>query len=172
MTQVPSQTETDAASPATSDTPAPQDQPATQPKAKVKGPDAGGFYWGTGRRKASVARVRIRPTRNEEKPQFLINGRTVENFFTELRDRNSAVAPLKTTKTEGKLDVFVNVRGGGYMGQAGAILLGLSRALKGYDSSLESVLRDHDFLTRDPREVERKKYGQRGARRRFQFSKR
>jgi len=138
---------------------------------KPKKPDAGGFVWGTGRRKAAVARVRVRPCKEKE-AQYMINGRTVEKYFSELRDRQAALAPLKATDTEGKLDVFVNVGGGGYMGQGGAILLGLARALKSYDPGLESLLRDHDFLTRDPREVERKKYGQRGARRRFQFSKR
>ena len=72
----------------------------------------------------------------------------------------------------GAVDVHVNVHGGGFTGQTGAIILGLARALRGYDSTLEPILRDNNFLTRDPRKVERKKYGQRGARRRFQFSKR
>ena len=131
-------------------------------------PDIGGFYRGTGRRKAAVARVRIKPGEGK----FIVNGHDVQKYFTEDRDRNNVVAPLKETKTEGKLDVHVKVHGGGYMGQAGAVLLGLSRALKGYDPTLEAVLRENDFLSRDPREVERKKYGQRGARRKFQFSKR
>ncbi len=152
---------------------APTDTPSADTAAEVKPvveakPDRGGFYWGTGRRKSAVARVRIKPG----KGKFVINGHEADRYFTELRDRNNVVAPLQATKTEGKLDVFVNVQGGGYMGQAGAVLLGLSRALKTYDSSLELVLRSSDFLTRDAREVERKKYGQRGARRRFQFSKR
>jgi len=141
------------------------DQPVLAAPAK---PDLGGFYLGTGRRKASVARVRIKPGDGK----FVVNGHKVEEYFTEDRDRNDVVAPLKATKTEDKLDVFVKVHGGGYMGQAGAVLLGLSRALKGYDPTLEPVLRENDFLSRDPREVERKKYGQRGARRKFQFSKR
>jgi small subunit ribosomal protein S9 len=79
---------------------------------------------------------------------------------------------LKVTQTEGSLDVFANVRGGGPSGQAGAIVLGVARALKKTDPALEDVLREQGFLTRDSRMVERKKYGQRGARRRFQFSKR
>lgn len=137
--------------------------PATPPK-----PSSGGFYWGTGRRKAAVARVRIRPGEGK----FLVNGREVKEYFTEDRDQANAVAPLKATKTEGNFDVYVNVKGGGFMGQAGATLLGVARALKLYDSSLEPILRDNDFLTRDPRQVERKKYGQPGARKRFQFSKR
>jgi small subunit ribosomal protein S9 len=143
--------------------------PAPAPEVK---PTPGGFFWGTGRRKTAVARVRIRPTADDKKSKFLINGKSVDRFFSELRDRNDVVRPLNDTKTEGKIDVLVKVHGGGYMGQAGAIKLGLARALKNYDSTLEPILRDNDLLTRDPREVERKKYGQRGARRRFQFSKR
>lgn len=140
---------------------------ATETPQKTE-PDKGGFYWGTGRRKTSVARVRIKPGEGT----ILINKRNPEKFFSELRDQEDVVAPLKATKTIGKIDVFVNVHGGGPSGQAGAILLGVARALKKYDSSLEPILRDNEFLTRDPREVERKKYGQRGARRKFQFSKR
>ena len=131
-------------------------------------PDAGGFVWGTGRRKSAVARVRIRPGSG----RYMINGRFVETHFSEDRDRQDVHAPLNATRTEGKLDVYVRVEGGGYMGQAGAVRLGLARALLGYDPSLEPILRDHGFLTRDPREPERKKPGQRGARRKFQFSKR
>lgn len=155
---VPAGTETSEAAPSESS------RPLSAP-AKA---DRGGFYWGTGRRKTAVARVRIRPGEG----QYQINGRPVDEYFTELRDQMATAAPLKATNTEGRLDVFVNVRGGGYMGQAGAVLLGLSRALKGYDPTLEPVLRENDMLTRDPREVERKKPGQPGARKRFQFSKR
>jgi small subunit ribosomal protein S9 len=135
--------------------------------APVK-PDKAGFFWGTGRRKTSVARVRIRPGAGK----FTINGREVNAYFTEHRDRTNIVSPLKATKTDGSLDVFVNVKGGGYTGQAGAVLLGLSRALKGYDPALEPILRENNFLTRDSRKVERKKPGRPGARKRFQFSKR
>ncbi len=142
-------------------------QSLVQPTPQAK-PDKGGFYWGTGRRKTAVARVRIKPG----KGKFTINRHEAAKYFTEERDRANVLAPLKVTKTEGNLDVHVNVRGGGFMGQAGAVLLGLSRALKAYDPTLEPVLRENEFLTRDAREVERKKYGQRGARRRFQFSKR
>ena len=127
-----------------------------------------GYWWGTGRRKSAVARVRIRPGEGK----FLINKREINDYFTELIDRNNMIEPLKATNMEGKLDVFVNIRGGGTTGQAGAILLGLSRALKNYDSSLEQILRDKNFLTRDARMVERKMTGQPGARKRFQFSKR
>jgi small subunit ribosomal protein S9 len=144
--------------------------PLTRPLAAPATPDAGGYIWGTGRRKSSVARVRIKPTSGEAR--FLINKRTIEDYFSEPQHRESCIAALKATDTIGKLDVFVNVNGGGITGQAGAILLGVARALKGYDPSLESTLRDNGYLTRDAREVERKKYGQAGARRRFQFSKR
>jgi small subunit ribosomal protein S9 len=112
--------------------------------------------------------VRVRPGSG----QFLVKGRSVDDFFTEPQYRNSLWAPLEVTNTRGQMDVMVNVRGGGITGQAGAIMLGLARALKSYDPSLEPPLRDNGMLTRDAREVERKKYGQPGARRRFQFSKR
>lgn len=138
-------------------------EPVAEPAKPV-----GGYHWGTGRRKSSVARVRIKPGDGK----FVVNGKPMAEYFNHLRDQNNVVAPMKATETEGRLDVFVNVHGGGYTGQAGAVLLGISRALKGYDPSLEQVLRTNDYLTRDAREVERKKYGQRGARRRFQFSKR
>jgi len=136
--------------------------PTPRPEAKF------GYWWGTGRRKASVARVRVRPGEG----QFLINKRAIDSFFTEIQDREDMEAPLKATDTLGKVDVFVNVHGGGRTGQAGAIRLGLARALKTYDPELESALRDAGYLTVDSRRVERKKYGQPGARRRFQFSKR
>ena len=126
------------------------------------------WFWGTGRRKSSIARVRIRPGDG----QFLINKREIETYFSEDQHRSDVVAPLNETKTKGNIDIMVNVHGGGYTGQAGAIRLGLSRALKEYDPTLESALRSAGFLSVDARQVERKKYGQRGARRRFQFSKR
>ena len=136
-------------------------------------PDAHGWWWGTGRRKAAVARVRIKPGNGDFKVQVSRKKtKTVEEYFTEIRDQNDAVAALKVTNTLGKMDVVVRLDGGGYMGQAQALLLGVARALKKFDPSLEGVLREHGFLTRDAREVERKKYGLRGARRAFQFSKR
>ena len=127
-----------------------------------------GYWWGTGRRKSAIARVRIRPGNG----QFVINKREIDKFFSVERDRKDIVAPLSVTRTGKHLDVFVNVVGGGTTGQAGAIVLGLARALSKYNEAYMPVLRDQHFLTRDSREVERKKYGQRGARRRFQFSKR
>lgn len=142
--------------------------PAPRPLAAPAVPDKGGFVWGTGRRKTAVARVRVKPGTGK----FLVNGREVEKYFTEIQDRNSAMAALKATNTLGKIDVLVNLKGGGITGQAGALLLGVSRALKRYDPALEPILRANDMLTRDSRKVERKKPGRPGARRRFQFSKR
>lgn len=147
--------------------------PATSAAPQPAKPDAQGWWWGTGRRKTAVARVRLRPGKGEIR--VVINGKkskTIEEYFTEERDRNDVWAPLKATNTFGNVDVFMRIDGGGYMGQAQAVRLGIARALKGYDPTLEPALRDAGFLTRDAREVERKKYGQAGARRRFQFSKR
>ena len=144
------------------------DQTAPAKQVAEAQPAKYGFWWGTGRRKAAVARVRIRPGEGK----FLINKKEINDFFSEDRDRDDSVAPLKATNTMTSFDVFVNVRGGGYTGQSGAILLGLARALKIYDPSLEEILRKNNYLSRDPRRVERKKYGQPGARKRFQFSKR
>ena len=132
------------------------------------GPDAHGWWRGTGRRKTAVARVRIKSGTGE----FKVNNRDLDVYFCEARDLKNIRNVLEKTGTLGSVDIFVNANGGGYMGQAGAIILGLGRALLKYDASLEPILRDNGFLTRDAREVERKKYGQPGARRRFQFSKR
>ncbi|MEN6332835.1 MAG: 30S ribosomal protein S9 [Phycisphaerales bacterium] len=127
-----------------------------------------GYWWGTGRRKTSVARVRIRPGTGK----LVINKKELETYFTKDQDRKAVVAALKLVHAENAFDVFVNVRGGGTTGQAGAALLGVARALKTYDENYLPALRDNGLLTRDPRMVERKKPGQAGARRRFQFSKR
>ncbi len=142
--------------------------PAVRKVSEPAKPDKGGWVWGTGRRKSAVARVRVKPGTGK----FLVNGRESDKYFTELRDQHSVLSPLKVTSTQGKLDVAVNVNGGGFTGQAGAVLLGLARALKGYDPALEPMLREHGMLTRDAREVERKKYGLRGARRGMQWAKR
>jgi small subunit ribosomal protein S9 len=154
-----------------------ESQQATRVLPDPKPADKHGWWWGTGRRKAAVARVRIRPAKDSGKGELKIQitrkqFKSVEDYFSELRDRADAMAPLKLTDTEGKLDIFVRAHGGGYMGQAQAIRLGVSRALVGYDPNFEPALRDAGFLTRDARKVERKKYGQPGARARFQFSKR
>ncbi len=145
----------------------------TRPVAQPEAPDAHGWWWGTGRRKAAVARVRIKPGSGNFQIQCSRKRlKTVDEYFTEPRDRADVQAPLKLAGLQGKLDVVARADGGGFMGQAQAIRLGLSRAIKKYDPSFEGELRDAGFLTRDPRKVERKKYGQAGARRRFQFSKR
>lgn len=131
-------------------------------------PKAGGYYWGTGRRKTAVARVRIRPGNGI----FKVNGREVNDYFNLERDRRRVLAPLDATETRSRLDVLVNTHGGGTTGQADAVVLGIARALMEASREYQTILRDGGFLTRDAREVERKKYGQAGARRRFQFSKR
>jgi small subunit ribosomal protein S9 len=138
-----------------------------EPRNKTR-PDEGGYIWGMGRRKRSVARVRIRPG----KGKVTVNKKEVDAYFARRQDRDAVIAPLKATDRAGAFDVFVNVKGGGTSGQAGAAMLGIARALRNYDQSLLKVLRDGGYLTRDSRMVERKKPGQRGARRRFQFSKR
>ncbi|MCH7808927.1 MAG: 30S ribosomal protein S9 [Planctomycetes bacterium] len=124
--------------------------------------------WGTGRRKAAVARVRIKPGDGK----FTINKREVDAFFCLDKDRAVVRRPLEVTDTGKSFDVFVNVGGGGTTGQAGAVALGLSRALVKASADSEPKLREQNLLTRDARRVERKKYGRRGARRSFQFSKR
>ena len=122
----------------------------------------------TGRRKSSVARVRIRPGAGT----LQINGRTFEDYFPRETIRRIAVRPLQVTETVGKYDVWANVSGGGLTGQAGALSLGLARALKTVDPETKVALSRDGLLTRDSRMKERKKYGQPGARKRFQFSKR
>jgi small subunit ribosomal protein S9 len=140
----------------------------TSQAAPKKGPDKGGFWWGTGRRKSSVARVRIKPGSGK----LVVNKKELDDYFPRSQDRESVVAPLKTVNAVDNFDIFINVRGGGTTGQSGASRLGVARALKMYDDGYLQALRDGGHLTRDPRMVERKKPGQRGARRRFQFSKR
>ncbi len=135
-----------------------------------------GWWWGTGRRKRAVARVRIRPSDGDKatvRVQVASDTfKAVDEYFSEMRDRGDCMAPLEATGLMGKFEVVARLDGGGYMGQAQAFRLGLARALRDYDPNLEDRLREEGFLTRDAREVERKKYGQAGARRRFQFSKR
>ncbi len=126
------------------------------------------FTWGTGRRKTAVARVRIR----EGSGKYLINDLELDAYFPEQTQRTDARAPLTATEMASRVDVFVNVQGSGKSSQSGAVLLGLARALKEFRPDLEPALRDGEFLTRDARKVERKKYGHKKARRSFQFSKR
>ena len=125
-------------------------------------------FWGTGRRKKSVARVRM----SVGEGKFLINKREVDHYFQEVKDRNIVRAPLVAANITGTMDINVTVSGGGYTGQAGAVVQGLGRALTMMDPALRPVQKAGGFLMRDSRMKERKKYGQRGARRRFQFSKR
>lgn len=128
----------------------------------------GGYFWGTGRRKTATARVRMRPGHGA----INVNGRPIDQFFKKENDRSVVTSPLRFTKLATAFDVYANVEGGGTSGQAEAVRMGISRALLLYDRALEKPLREEGYLTRDPRMVERKKYGQAGARRRFQFSKR
>jgi len=121
-----------------------------------------------GRRKTSVARVILKMGSG----QFKVNERPLEQYFPVDTLRSEVLLPLVVTESSGKYDIFANVRGGGLTGQAGAVKLGLSRALIEVNAELRAKLRTAALLTRDPRMVERKKYGQRKARKRFQFSKR
>ena len=126
------------------------------------------FTWGTGRRKTAVARVRLK----QGTGKIVINKRDFDKYFTTTKERAVVIAPLKASQAEKSFDIFINTAGGGYCSQAGAISLGIARALLKSNPDHEPVLREGRFLTRDAREVERKKYGRRGARRSFQFSKR
>ncbi len=123
---------------------------------------------GTGRRKTSVARVRVR----EGSGQITINKRVMEEFFCTEQDRNTVIAPLKHCEVRDQVDVIILVHGGGTTGQAGACMQGIARALLKHDSDLQEKLREKTFLTRDARMKERKKPGLHGARRASQFSKR
>ena len=125
-------------------------------------------YYGTGRRKTSTARVYLRAGAGEVK----INRKPFEQYFPNETLRMIIRQPLQLTETAGKFDLLVNVAGGGPAGQAGAIRHGITRALMEYNSDLRPALKQAGLITRDPRIKERKKYGQKGARKRFQFSKR
>jgi small subunit ribosomal protein S9 len=145
--------------------------PTTAPaaEASTQAPSSRPSYiWGLGRRKSAVARVRIAAGSGK----IEINGRTLNEYLTSERDRKGIFGPLEVTNTGGKLDIFARCSGGGPTGQAGALIMGVARALLKLDPTTEVPLRNAGFLTRDSRMKERKKYGQRGARRRFQFSKR
>jgi small subunit ribosomal protein S9 len=125
-------------------------------------------FQGTGRRKTSVARVYLQPGTGK----VTVNGREGAEYWHREENRIKYRQPLSVTNKETEFDMVVSVRGGGETGQAEAVRHGLARALLNYDDTLLKTLRVNGFLTRDPRMVERKKYGQRGARRKFQFSKR
>ncbi|HXG32025.1 MAG TPA: 30S ribosomal protein S9 [Bryobacteraceae bacterium] len=125
-------------------------------------------YLGTGRRKSAVARVFLRPG----KGQITVNHRPFEEYFPTEATRTVVRQPLLATETADKFDVVILADGGGISGQAGAARLGIARALVEFNAELRAKLKELGFLTRDPRKHERKKYGQKGARKRFQFSKR
>ncbi|MBM3754360.1 MAG: 30S ribosomal protein S9 [Acidobacteria bacterium] len=122
----------------------------------------------TGRRKTGVARVFLR----NGSGNIVVNGRTYDKYFTNESSRLMVKQAFQATETSDKFDVLVTTRGGGMTGQAGAIRLGIARALCAFNLELRGKLKSLGYLTRDPREHERKKYGQKGARKRFQFSKR
>ena len=124
--------------------------------------------YGTGKRKTSVARVFLRPG----KGGATVNGRPLEEYFTIVDQRKLVVEPLLATENTGNFDLYITVKGGGLSGQAGAVRHGIAKALVDFDPDLRGVLKEQGLLTRDARKKERKKPGQRGARARFQFSKR
>ncbi|MBI4466550.1 MAG: 30S ribosomal protein S9 [Acidobacteria bacterium] len=138
-------------------------QPELAPPAPASGP-----FYGTGRRKTSVARVYVRPGSG----QLRVNGRALEKFFVRPHWREHARQPLVFVGSAEQYDADIKVSGGGAGGQAGAVRLGLARALAAANPELRPKLRRGGFLTRDPRMKERKKYGQKGARKRFQWTKR
>lgn len=125
-------------------------------------------YYGTGRRKTSTARVYLRPGSGE----IIVNRRAFETYFPNQALQMIIRQPLSMTDTLGKFDILVNVDGGGTAGQAGAVRHGITRALMEFNADLRPTLKKAGLVTRDPRQKERKKYGQKGARKRFQFSKR
>ena len=124
--------------------------------------------YGTGKRKTSVARVFLRPG----KGGATVNGQPLEEYFTTVDQRKLVVEPLLATENTGNFDLYITVKGGGLSGQAGAVRHGIAKALVDFDPDLRGVLKEQGLLTRDARKKERKKPGQRGARARFQFSKR
>jgi small subunit ribosomal protein S9 len=126
------------------------------------------FWRGTGRRKTSVAQVRLMSGTG----RVVVNEREIDVFLFDPKGRKRALAPLEAVNSASKFDISATVRGGGYSAQADALRLGIARALVRYDTGLESILRDGGYLTRDGREKERKKYGHKRARKSFQFSKR
>ncbi len=126
------------------------------------------YIWGTGRRKTSIARVRIKKGNGK----IIVNDKELDSYFPIDRERGMVRTPLRATKTLGEFDVLATVRGGGLTGQAGAISLGIARALTKSDQNHVECLRGGGFLTRDSRMKERKKYGQKGARKSFQWTKR
>ncbi len=144
-----------------------EEKPYVEPKIRGR-IDKFGTAMGTGRRKTSVARVRIK----EGTGKFVVNGRSLEDYFRLERDQKMIKAPLNAVEELGKVDVWVRVNGGGITGQTGAVVLGIARALQAKNPANHSLLSEGGYLTRDGRMVERKKYGLAKARKSFQFSKR
>ncbi len=126
------------------------------------------FFYATGRRKTSAARVFLKPGSGK----LTINGKPADNYLSKPTSKMVIVQPFSIVSQQGKFDAYITVAGGGESGQAGAIRHGISRALVAFDEANRGALKKAGFLTRDPRMVERKKYGKAGARRRFQYSKR
>jgi small subunit ribosomal protein S9 len=125
-------------------------------------------FWATGRRKNAIARVRL----TAGKGSFVVNGETLEKYFPRETDRILIKQPLEVTNMSTNIDIFANLVGGGKTGQAGALRLGISRALSFFNETNRPLLKKEGLLRRDPRMKERKKYGQKGARKRFQWTKR
>jgi small subunit ribosomal protein S9 len=125
-------------------------------------------YYGTGRRKSSIARVFLRPGSGE----FVVNGKPFDHYFVTEAQRITAKQPLVTSETTANFNIIARVSGGGVNGQSGAVKMGIARALLEFNPELRSKLKSEGYLSRDSRGKERKKYGQKGARKRFQFSKR
>ena len=138
------------------------------PIGRLENPPEGTFLWGTGRRKNARARVRIRPGEGN----IVINGKPMADYFTRPMDQDQVLAPLRTLSVQKKVDVWVNAEGGGFTGQSGAVRMGLGRALIALYPDSHDVLRQSGHLTRDPRMVERKKFGRHKARRGHQWGKR
>jgi small subunit ribosomal protein S9 len=145
-----------------------EEVPQVDPTGRTGQAAANGFYWGTGRRKNAVARVRIRPGKGE----VVVNGKPLDVYFDRVADHSIALSPLVSLKSMNKVDVFVNTHGGGMTGQAGAIRMGLARALFACYPDSHGILAAADHFTRDSRMVERKKYGRHKARRGHQWGKR
>ena len=143
-------------------------QPHTEASAAPLNVDARNPIWTVGRRKSSTARIRMFPGGGN----FVINGKQLDDYFRLVKDQKEATAPMHLIDVRKKYDVWINVHGGGMTGQSGAIALGVSRALAILEPASEQALRDANLMSRDARVKERKKYGRRGARRGFQFSKR
>jgi len=135
-------------------------------KAKIKAKE---MFTATGRRKEAIARVRVLP---QGKGRIVVNGKDFINYFSTIDNIAQVKKPLIVAELEGKIDVIGNVNGGGVNGQAGAMSLGIARCLIEWNPQLRTALKREDLLTRDPRAKERKKYGRKGARRKFQWTKR